>query len=297
MEILGNDDLSSIISWLPSGRSFVIYNKEAFTKEVLPAFFHKNTKYASFTRRMRRWKFSRVPRPTASATKRYPVAMPIYHHPLFSKDSISKCLQMRPKPQQSYKRVSQIILNEESSKVSSHKAVTIKTVPESTDCYGTDSSLSASSFLQIKEDVQYIPEGIYHIPCPKPRTVSMECLRAVQDDASDKEVEMPEECDTFFPNHNGWMERQPTLSAIASQGDSLAHSLTSGSLQSSLEQKYEAIHYRLLAVCPTYFREYQRYLVEVHAEHQAVLAEQMYMSQVACNHTISGLSTSTLGFR
>lgn len=47
-----------IITWLPHGKGFIICNKPKFEKEVLPTFL-PNTKYASFTRRLKRWRFVR----------------------------------------------------------------------------------------------------------------------------------------------------------------------------------------------------------------------------------------------
>lgn len=52
---------SDIITWLPSGRAFIIIDKKRFAKEILPYYF-KESQYTSFTRKLSRWKFSRVPR-------------------------------------------------------------------------------------------------------------------------------------------------------------------------------------------------------------------------------------------
>eukprot|EP00581_Thalassiosira_minuscula_P007812 CAMPEP_0183702888 /NCGR_PEP_ID=MMETSP0737-20130205/839_1 /TAXON_ID=385413 /ORGANISM="Thalassiosira miniscula, Strain CCMP1093" /LENGTH=439 /DNA_ID=CAMNT_0025929571 /DNA_START=119 /DNA_END=1438 /DNA_ORIENTATION=- len=53
------------IHWLPCGTRFVIADKEDFSKDVLPRFFGgrggATTKFTSFTRRLKRWNFSRVP--------------------------------------------------------------------------------------------------------------------------------------------------------------------------------------------------------------------------------------------
>eukprot|EP00956_Cyclotella_meneghiniana_P018920 scaffold31948_cov69-Cyclotella_meneghiniana.AAC.2 len=54
--ILAVDEYSSIVSWLPTGKSFAIMDKEQFIKEVLPRFF-KDTKFESFHRRLKRWGF------------------------------------------------------------------------------------------------------------------------------------------------------------------------------------------------------------------------------------------------
>ncbi len=48
-----------IISWLPHGRSWKIYNRDMFTEIALPRYFgHKN--YASFVRIVNAWGFRRV---------------------------------------------------------------------------------------------------------------------------------------------------------------------------------------------------------------------------------------------
>jgi hypothetical protein len=49
----------SVISWLPHGRSWKIYNRDLFTEIALPRYFgHKN--YASFVRIVNAWGFRRV---------------------------------------------------------------------------------------------------------------------------------------------------------------------------------------------------------------------------------------------
>ncbi|KAL9179097.1 hypothetical protein ACHAXT_000139 [Thalassiosira profunda] len=65
----------TIVSWLPHGRGFVIGDKPRFETEVLPAFL-PHTKYASFTRRLKRWKFVRV----SSG-----IEMGSYYHPHFQR--------------------------------------------------------------------------------------------------------------------------------------------------------------------------------------------------------------------
>ena len=57
--LLSNRSLNEIIDWLPSGKSFCILNKDEFTAKVLPAYF-KETKFASFARRLKRWGFRRI---------------------------------------------------------------------------------------------------------------------------------------------------------------------------------------------------------------------------------------------
>jgi hypothetical protein len=53
------DRYHDTISWMPSGRSFVIANQEKFVKEVLPKYL-KEAKFESFSRRLKRWGFRKV---------------------------------------------------------------------------------------------------------------------------------------------------------------------------------------------------------------------------------------------
>ena len=53
-----SSDENPIISWLPEGQGFIINDKQSFEQNILPSFL-PNTKYASFTRRLKRWKFVR----------------------------------------------------------------------------------------------------------------------------------------------------------------------------------------------------------------------------------------------
>lgn len=58
MKVLSSKEFSHIISWLPSGKSFVILKPKLFTLQILPGHF-KSAKYSSFTRKLHRWGFMR----------------------------------------------------------------------------------------------------------------------------------------------------------------------------------------------------------------------------------------------
>lgn len=65
--IISDEHSDDAIHWLPCGTRFVIVDKDEFSKIILPRYFGgrggsgSNTKFTSFTRRLKRWKFSRVP--------------------------------------------------------------------------------------------------------------------------------------------------------------------------------------------------------------------------------------------
>lgn len=56
--ILSSPEYEDIVTWLPHGRGFIVVDKARFEKEILSTFL-PNTKYASFTRRLKRWNFIR----------------------------------------------------------------------------------------------------------------------------------------------------------------------------------------------------------------------------------------------
>lgn len=61
MSVLDNDQLSAIITWLPHGKGFIILQKKKFASDIMPLYF-KHSKFTSFTRKLNRWGFTRVPR-------------------------------------------------------------------------------------------------------------------------------------------------------------------------------------------------------------------------------------------
>ena len=79
--VLKNKELEEIISWLPSGRSFVIRNPKNFAKEIIPKYFGKNIAYTSFTRRLVRWGWRNIAKGT-------------YYSTNFCRDDPGKCLLM-----------------------------------------------------------------------------------------------------------------------------------------------------------------------------------------------------------
>lgn len=55
MSILGNEKNHDAICWLPSGRAFIIRNRNLFAAKIMPRFFPRKSKYSSFTRKLNRW--------------------------------------------------------------------------------------------------------------------------------------------------------------------------------------------------------------------------------------------------
>ena len=61
LNVLCEEQSIDIISWLPHGRSFIVYDKKKFVESILPRFF-KESKFTSFTRKLNRWGFTRISR-------------------------------------------------------------------------------------------------------------------------------------------------------------------------------------------------------------------------------------------
>jgi hypothetical protein len=84
LEILSDESHSELISWCVHGNGFLIHKKKLFASEVLPKYF-KASKFTSFTRKLNRWGFNRVPRGPETGA---------YYHKLFRRDKPELCLQM-----------------------------------------------------------------------------------------------------------------------------------------------------------------------------------------------------------
>jgi len=61
MQILSDDSNSDAIAWMPHGLTFVIHNRDKLISEILPHYFGEKIKFTSFTRKLKRWSFVRVP--------------------------------------------------------------------------------------------------------------------------------------------------------------------------------------------------------------------------------------------
>lgn len=72
------------VAWLPDGRSFVIVHPENFIDKIVSLTF-KNSKYASFVRKLNRWGFARLTSGTGTDC---------FYHPLFQRDRIDLAAQM-----------------------------------------------------------------------------------------------------------------------------------------------------------------------------------------------------------
>jgi hypothetical protein len=84
MEVLSDKANDHIITWLPHGKAFVIYQKEKFTRDILPRYF-KETKYTSFTRKLNRWGFERIKKgPEIGA----------YYHKFFLREDPQLCTKI-----------------------------------------------------------------------------------------------------------------------------------------------------------------------------------------------------------
>lgn len=83
-DVLDSGYHSDVAKWLPGGKAFIVLNKRRFANEILPVYF-KQSQYTSFTRKLSRWKFTRVSRGPY---------MGAYYHKHFRADSMRLCETM-----------------------------------------------------------------------------------------------------------------------------------------------------------------------------------------------------------
>ena len=92
MQVLSNEEYSEIIAWLPHGKSFSILKTKAFAKDILPKHF-KQAKYASFTRKLRRWGFQSILRGNETGAFYHTVRGLIFHLKPFYCSTVSYFLR------------------------------------------------------------------------------------------------------------------------------------------------------------------------------------------------------------
>jgi len=73
MDMLSRSEVSSVITWLPHGRSFIVRNPKTLEDDLIPRFF-KPMKFKSFLRQVNLWGFKRITRGADSGA---------YYHQLF----------------------------------------------------------------------------------------------------------------------------------------------------------------------------------------------------------------------
>jgi len=76
------------VAWLPDGKSFVVVDPDSFVEAVLKKTF-KQSKYASFVRKLHRWGFVRLTSGTGTDC---------FHHPLFQKNRMDMVQKITCRP-------------------------------------------------------------------------------------------------------------------------------------------------------------------------------------------------------
>ena len=54
-----DERIASVVSWLPNGKGFLVYDHRAFVNEIIPAYFNQS-KYQSFQRQLNLYQFRRI---------------------------------------------------------------------------------------------------------------------------------------------------------------------------------------------------------------------------------------------
>lgn len=84
-DIISDESNSDIITWLPTGKAFLIMDKKRFAQEIIPRHFPQMVKFTSFTRKLARWGFQRIPRGPFIGS---------YYHASFIKGDRDKCFKI-----------------------------------------------------------------------------------------------------------------------------------------------------------------------------------------------------------
>jgi hypothetical protein len=58
--MLSDEQYSHIISWMPHGRSWRVWNKDLLVEEAIPKYFDRPSKYTSFNKQLSEWGFKRL---------------------------------------------------------------------------------------------------------------------------------------------------------------------------------------------------------------------------------------------
>lgn len=133
MIVLNKNEYGDTIAWLPCGNGFVIRNKKKLEEVIIPKYFSKNSKFHSFVRRLRRWKFRSI---RYREDDKHKTA---YHNPLFVKGNFSSCLAIIPLLQIQYSKNNMRSLNDES------RSVNQNSVPDSSLTTVTEGSVKRHS--------------------------------------------------------------------------------------------------------------------------------------------------------
>ncbi|GFH45997.1 hypothetical protein CTEN210_02471 [Chaetoceros tenuissimus] len=96
--VISDDATNDIIRWLPSGKAFIIADKKRFAKELLPDFF-QGSQFTSFTRKLTRWHFNRVPRGALIGA---------YYHEFFVRDQVELCYHMSCRNKSAFKATKEL---------------------------------------------------------------------------------------------------------------------------------------------------------------------------------------------
>lgn len=83
-DLISSEAHHEIISWHPGGKAFAIRDKKRLAEEILPHYF-KSTQFTSFTRKLSRWGFVRIPRGPFLGS---------YCHEYFQRGNRNLCRQM-----------------------------------------------------------------------------------------------------------------------------------------------------------------------------------------------------------
>ena len=84
MDMLAKEPDTTVVSWLPHGRAFIVRKPKAFTADIMPKYF-RQTKLTSFQRQLNLYGFRRITQGADAGA---------YYHELFLRGRPQLCMRM-----------------------------------------------------------------------------------------------------------------------------------------------------------------------------------------------------------
>lgn len=267
MKILDNEALSDIVSWLPHGRGFTIHDKERFQSEVLPSYFFKKLiKYESFTRRMNRWRF---------ILQRYgEMKTSSYFHPLFIRGDLQSCYLMQPYPQKDSRKRAAVHHHNNKKIDNQKKRLMTRTHNEQVTTPGVPGGHNSSFHVKTIPSGSMTtvnPHGFVFLPKAPPS------LHSASDYIYDPFFLTP----TNIRTPRSLSNCDPLSGNPFMMGSESRNNLPSSFGTNSSQEQLDLHHYLQMKQNPNYASDYNRSLMNVYAEHQARLAQELEHSRLA----------------
>jgi hypothetical protein len=174
MDILNITDPAhtSIICWVPDGKSFLIADQNRFEKEILPTYF-RGSLFNSFVRKLNRWGFRRLKR-TGHASS--------FAHDLFLRDKPWLCSRMKCQSKPNFKKLNAKVKDDVRQYACGNVATYFSISPREDVHAPSPSGGRLVSNNYVMQSLSTPPSNVTNIPSPPtlPSNMSMDELQQRQ---------------------------------------------------------------------------------------------------------------------